>query len=143
MIYIYISLTAAGLTSGGSSTAHIYTQTVHKIQQYITLYTQTVHTIQQYSTHLHTNTTHNTAVQHTFTHKQYTQYSSTAHIYTQIVHTIHRTEHTYQFKKIVKCEPCPVFPSYTLAFTLRLREKQGNPSFSVVEKCPDILVAVL
>jgi hypothetical protein len=34
------------LTPGGSSTSHIYTQTVHIIQQYIT--------------HLHTNSTHNT-----------------------------------------------------------------------------------
>jgi hypothetical protein len=39
------------------------------------IYTQTVHPIQQYITHLHTNRTHNTAVDHTFTHKQYTQYS--------------------------------------------------------------------
>jgi hypothetical protein len=29
MIYIYIYLTAVGLTPGGSSTSHIYTQTVH------------------------------------------------------------------------------------------------------------------
>jgi hypothetical protein len=63
MIYL---LTVIGLTPGGSSTVHIYTQTVQ----------------QQYSTHLHTNST----VQYTFTHKQYN--SSTLHIYTQ---TIHRT----------------------------------------------------
>jgi hypothetical protein len=31
-IYIYI-LTAIGLTPGGSSTVHIYTQTVHRIQR--------------------------------------------------------------------------------------------------------------
>jgi hypothetical protein len=74
-LFIYLCiLTAIALTPGGSSTAHIDTQTVH--------------TIQQYSTHLHTNCTHNTAVQHTLTHKQYTQYSSTAHIDTQTVHTI-------------------------------------------------------
>jgi hypothetical protein len=36
MIYIciYIYLTAVGLTPGGSSTSHIYTQTVHIIQRY-------------------------------------------------------------------------------------------------------------
>jgi hypothetical protein len=39
---IYL-LTAIGLTPGGSSTVHIYTQTVQ----------------QQYSTHLHTNNTQN------------------------------------------------------------------------------------
>jgi hypothetical protein len=33
MIYIYIYLTAIGLTPGGSSTAHIYTQTIHIIQR--------------------------------------------------------------------------------------------------------------
>jgi hypothetical protein len=48
------------LTPGGNSTVHIYTQTVHIIQQY--------------STHLHTNSTHNTAVQYTVTHKQDTEY---------------------------------------------------------------------
>jgi hypothetical protein len=38
------------------------------------IYTQTVHRIQQYSTHLHSNSTQNTAVQYTFTLKQYTEY---------------------------------------------------------------------
>jgi hypothetical protein len=71
MIYI---LTEVFLTPAGSSSAHIYIQTVHTIQKYIT--------------HLQTNSTQNTAVHQTFTHKQYTQYSSTAHIYTQTVHTI-------------------------------------------------------
>jgi hypothetical protein len=33
MLYIYIYLTAIGLTPGGSSTAHIYTQTIHRIQR--------------------------------------------------------------------------------------------------------------
>jgi hypothetical protein len=43
-VYIhYLFLTAIGLTPGGSSTVHIYTQTV-----------------QQYSTHLNTNSTQNT-----------------------------------------------------------------------------------
>jgi hypothetical protein len=32
-IYIYIYLTAIGLTPGGSSTVHIYTQTTHRIQR--------------------------------------------------------------------------------------------------------------
>jgi hypothetical protein len=32
-IYIYIYLTAVSLTPGGSSTSHIYTQTVHRIQK--------------------------------------------------------------------------------------------------------------
>jgi hypothetical protein len=33
MIYIYIYLAAVGLTPGGSSTSHIYAQTVHVIQK--------------------------------------------------------------------------------------------------------------
>jgi hypothetical protein len=63
--------------------------------------------------------------------------SSTApHLHTNS--TLNTENGTYKtIKKIWKCEPCPVFPSYTLAFSLRRREKQGNPSFSVVEKCPD------
>jgi hypothetical protein len=69
MIYIY--LTAIRLTSCGSGTAHIYTQTV-----------------QQYSSHLHTKST---AVQLTFTHKEY---SSTAHIYTQTVQQYSSHLHT-------------------------------------------------
>jgi hypothetical protein len=32
-IYIFIYLTAVGLTPGGSSTSHIYTQTIHIIQR--------------------------------------------------------------------------------------------------------------
>jgi hypothetical protein len=31
--YYYLFFTASGLTSGGSSTVHIYTQTVHSIQR--------------------------------------------------------------------------------------------------------------
>jgi hypothetical protein len=108
-------LTEIGLSAGGRSTVHIYTQTV-----------------QQYNTHLHTNST---AVQYTFTHKQY---SSTVHIYTQTVqqysthlHTNHTHTHTHTHKqyteqhknKLKQCGPCPVFASYTLAFALQLRKK--------------------
>jgi hypothetical protein len=32
-IYMYIYLTAIGLTLGGSSTVHIYTQTIHRIHR--------------------------------------------------------------------------------------------------------------
>jgi hypothetical protein len=32
-ILVYIYLTTIGLTHGGSSTAHIYTQTIHRIQR--------------------------------------------------------------------------------------------------------------
>ena len=35
MIYDTIYLTAIGLTPGGSSTVHIYTQTVHRTTQFI------------------------------------------------------------------------------------------------------------
>jgi hypothetical protein len=40
------------------------------------------------------------------------------------------------------CRPCAVFASYTLAFALQLRKKHGKTSVTVVEKCPDIPVAV-
>jgi hypothetical protein len=46
-------------------------------------------------------------------------------------------------KKFRKCVPCPVFASYTLAFTLQLRKKHGKTSIRVAEKCPDILVVVV
>jgi hypothetical protein len=36
----------------------------------------------------------------------------------------------------------PVFASYALEFTLQLRNKHGKTSVRVVEKCPDIPVAV-
>jgi hypothetical protein len=32
-IYLFIYLTAIGLTSGGRSTAHIYTKTINRIQR--------------------------------------------------------------------------------------------------------------
>jgi hypothetical protein len=70
------------------------------------------------------------AVQHTFTHKQYTEYRE-------------RNIHNNKNKKIGKCGPCPVFASYALAFALQLRKKHGKTSIRVVEKCPDILVAVV
>jgi predicted secreted Zn-dependent protease len=73
---------------------------------------------QSYSTHLHTNSTHNT--------------ENRTYI------TIKRKGRTYG-----KCGPCPAFASYTLAFTLQLRKKHGKTSVRVVEKCPDIPVAVV
>ena len=39
ILYIYIFFTAIALTPGGSSTAHIYTQTIHRTTQS----TQTIH----------------------------------------------------------------------------------------------------
>jgi hypothetical protein len=68
------------------------------------------------------------AVQYTFTHKQYTEY---------------RERNIHNNKKTGKCGPCPVFASYTLAFALQLRKKHENTSVRVVEKCPDIPVAVV
>jgi hypothetical protein len=46
-------------------------------------------------------------------------------------------------KKFGKCGLCPVFASYTLAFALQLRKKHRKISVRVVEKCPDIPVAVV
>jgi hypothetical protein len=70
-------------------------------------------------------------VQCTFTHKQYTECTE-------------RSIHNNKKKKNGgKCGPCPVFASYTLAFALKLRKKHGKTSVRVVEKCPDIPVAVV
>jgi hypothetical protein len=55
---------------------------------------------QQYSTHLHTNSTQNTE---------------------------NGTDIRIKEKKIGKCGPCPVFASYTLAFTLQLRTNTEKP----------------
>jgi hypothetical protein len=70
------------------------------------------------------------AAQYTFTHKQYTEYRG-------------RNIHNNQKKKFGKCGPCPVFASYSLAFAWQLRKKHGKTSVRVVEKCPDIPVAVV
>jgi hypothetical protein len=66
-------------------------------------------------------------VQYTFTHKQYTEYR----------------EGNIHNKKIVKCWPCPVFTSYTLAFALQLMKNHGKTSVTVVEKCAHTQVAVV
>jgi hypothetical protein len=69
-------------------------------------------------------------VQYTFTHKQYTEYRE-------------RNIHNNEKKIIGKCGPCPVFASYIVAFALQLKKKHGKTSVRVVEKCPDIPVAVV
>ena len=55
--------------------------------------------------------------------------SSTVHIYTQ---TTHRTT---QLTNWEECGPCPVFASYTFAFALQLRKKNGKSSVRVAEEC--------
>jgi hypothetical protein len=54
--------------------------------------------------------------------------SSTVHIYTQ---TIRRTTHL----SWEECGHCPVFVSYTLAFTVQLKKKHGKTSVPVAEEC--------
>ena len=68
-----IYLTAICLTSGGSSTVNIYTQTIHRTTQS----TQTIHRTTQ-----STQTIHRT-----------TQSTQTIHRTTQSTPTIHRTTH--------------------------------------------------
>jgi hypothetical protein len=64
-----------------SSTVHIYTHTVHRIQQYSTHLVET--RWQQYSIHLHTNNTQkNTMKQNT--QNRYTQVKTDKHKLTQI-----------------------------------------------------------
>ena len=69
-IYDMIYLTAIELTPGGSSTVHIYIQTIHRTQS-----TQTIHRTTQ-----STQTIHRT-----------TQSTQTIHRTTQSTQTIHRT----------------------------------------------------
>ena len=100
-------LTAIGLTPGGSSTVHIYTQTIHRTTQS----TQTIH-----STTQSTQTIHST-----------TQSTQTIHSTTQSTQTIHSTT---QFTKQEECGP--VFARYTLEFALQLRKKHGKTSVSEI-----------
>jgi hypothetical protein len=69
-------------------------------------------------------------VQYTFIHKQYTEYREL-------------NIHNNKKKKSGKCGPCPAFASYTMAFALKLRKNHGKLSVKVVEKCPNIPVAVV
>jgi len=55
--------------------------------------------------------------------------SGTAHIYTQ---TIHRTAQITT--NLEECGPCPIFASFTPAFTLQVRKKHGKTSVRVVEE---------
>ena len=68
--------------------------------------------------------------------------SCTVHIYTQ---TRHRTTQNKQYieqhkdfenntKILEECGPCPDLASYTLAFAVQLRKKQGKTSLKVVEQ---------
>jgi len=49
--------------------------------------------------------------------------------------TFTHKQHIEQHKIWEECGPGPVFASYTLAFALQLRKKQGNPSVRVAEEC--------
>jgi hypothetical protein len=55
--------------------------------------------------------------------------SSTVHIYTQ---TIHRKTLLTNWEE---CGLCPVFASYTLAFSVQLRKKHGKTSVWVAKEC--------
>jgi hypothetical protein len=56
-------------------------------------------------------------VQYTFTHKQYTE-----------KHDNRRKQITTNLEE---CRPCPVFASFTLAFALQLKKKQGKTPVKV------------
>jgi len=58
--------------------------------------------------------------------------SSTVHIYTQTVHrTTQNKQYLKQHNSLGECGSCPVLASYTLAFGLQLRKKQGKTSVKV------------
>jgi hypothetical protein len=71
------------------------------------------------------------AVQYTFTHKQYTEYRE---------RNMHNSENKISGSAV---RPCPVFMSYTVAFALQLRKRQGKTSVRVVGMCLDIPVAAV
>jgi hypothetical protein len=64
--------------------------------------------------------------QYTFTHKLYTEYG----------------ERNIHNKTISIVWAVPRLWSYNLAFALQLRKKSGKASVRIVEKCPDISMAV-
>jgi hypothetical protein len=64
-------------------------------------------------THLHTNNTQNITINNK---------------------TTRITNKTTQTTNLEECWPCPVFGSFTLAFTLQLREKHGKTSVRVAEE---------
>ena len=78
---IDIYLTAIGLPPSGSSTVHIYTQTIHRTTQS----TQTTHRTTQSTQTIH-RTTQSTQTIHR------TQSTQTVHRTTQSTQTIHRTQ---------------------------------------------------
>jgi hypothetical protein len=71
------------------------------------------------------------AVQYTFTHKQYTAYRE-------------RNMHNNKKKNLGSAGRAPSLRVIrTMAFALQLRKKHGKTSVRVVQKCPDIPVAVV
>jgi hypothetical protein len=76
--------------------------------------------------HIYTQTPGGSSTVHIY--KQTPGGSSTVHIYTQ---TIHRTTQLIWEES----GQCPVFASYTLAFTLQLRKKNGKISVRVAREC--------
>ena len=99
MIYL---LTAIGLSPGGRSTVHIYTQTVYRKIQNINIMIYLL-----------------TAIGLT------PGGSSTVHIYTE---TVHRTTELTNWEE---CGPCSVLAIYIPAFALQLRKKHGKTSVRV------------
>jgi hypothetical protein len=71
------------------------------------------------------------AVQYPFTHKQYTEYREL---------NIHNNKKSKNWKVRAVPRLCAL---YTLAFALQPRKKHRKTSVRVVEKCPDIPVAVV
>jgi ribosomal protein L34E len=125
-------LTKIGLTPGGCSTVHIYTQTPGGSST-VHIYTQT--SGGSSTVHIYTQTPGGYSTVHIYT--QTPGGCSTVHICTQ---TIHRTTHyrhktihrTTQFTNQEECGPCLIFARYTLAFALQMRKKHGKTSVRVV-----------
>ena len=126
---IYL-LTAIVLTPGGSSTVHIYTQTIHRTIQNINIVIYLLTAIGltpggSSTVHIYTQTIHRTIQNINIMIYLLTAIgltpsgSSTVHIYTQ---TVHRTTQLIW----EEFGPCLIFASYTLAFALQLRKCTGK-----------------
>jgi len=61
--------------------------------------------------------------------------SSAVHNYTQTTQSTQTTHRTTQLTTWEECKLCPVFASYTLAFALQLRKKNGKTLVRVAEEC--------
>ena len=152
-----IYLTAIGQPPGGSSTVHIYTQTIQRTtqnKQYIqqhrnqeecglcpvfagftlafVLQLRKKHGKTSVRVAIHKRTIRIHSCNNLTAIGQPPSGSSTVHIYMQTIQRKTQNKRYIQHGNQEECGPCPVFAGFTLAFALQLREKNGKTSVRVV-----------